>query len=159
MSDETTKSELDETRLANEALKTSADAQDSETLANGGHMAEVEAAAAASEEHPPIPEEELERISRDIVAAIKTVYDPEIPVDIYELGLIYKVDIENDRSVHVEMTLTTPGCPVAGEMPEWVVNAVVGVEGVNKAKVELTFDPPWDMSMMSEEARFALNMF
>lgn len=158
MSDETTNPDLDETKLANEALKTSDDVQNSGEQATSGHMAEVEAAA-ASEEHPPIPEDELERISRDIVAAIKTVYDPEIPVDIYELGLIYKVDIENDRSVQVEMTLTTPGCPVAGEMPEWVVNAVVGVEGVKKAKVELTFDPPWDMSMMSEEARFALNMF
>ncbi len=112
-----------------------------------------------NEEFPPIPQEEIERITRDIIAAIKTVYDPEIPVDIYELGLIYQVDIANDRSVHVEMTLTSPGCPVAGEMPEWVVNAVVGVEGVNKAKVTLSFDPPWDMSMMSEEARFALNMF
>lgn len=113
----------------------------------------------ADDGHPPIPEEELERIRRDITAAIKTVYDPEIPVDIYELGLIYKVDISNDRSVHVEMTLTSPGCPVAGEMPEWVVNAVVGVEGVQKAKVTLSFEPPWDMSMMSEEARFALNLF
>lgn len=159
MNDETSNPDLDEMKAANEALKTSEDAQNSEPSESGGHMAEVEAAAAASEEHPPIPEDELERISRDIVAAIKTVYDPEIPVDIYELGLIYKVDIENDRSVQVEMTLTTPGCPVAGEMPEWVVNAVVGVEGVKKAKVELTFDPPWDMSMMSEEARFALNMF
>ena len=112
-----------------------------------------------TEDLPPIPQEEIERITNDIIAAIKTVYDPEIPVDIYELGLIYKVDIANDRSVHVEMTLTSPGCPVAGEMPEWVVNAVVGVEGVKKAKVTLSFDPPWDMSMMSEEARFALNMF
>ena len=109
--------------------------------------------------YPPLPEEELERIRRDITAAIKTVYDPEIPVDIYELGLIYKVDISNDRAVHVEMTLTSPGCPVAGEMPEWVVNAVVDVEGVNKAKVTLSFDPPWEQSMMSDEARFALNMF
>ena len=107
----------------------------------------------------PPGELELGRITADVIAGLKSVYDPEIPVDIYELGLIYKVDIENDRSVHVDMTLTTPGCPVAGEMPEWVVNAVVGVEGVKKAKVELTFDPPWDMSMMSEEARFALNMF
>ena len=112
-----------------------------------------------TEDLPPIPQGEIERITNDIIAAIKTVYDPEIPVDIYELGLIYKVDIANDRSVHVEMTLTSPGCPVAGEMPEWVVNAVVGVEGVKKAKVTLSFDPPWDMSMMSEEARFALNMF
>ncbi len=159
MNDENSNPDLDEMKAANDALKTSIDAQRTEPSESGGHMAEVEAAAAASEEHPPIPEDELERISRDIVAAIKTVYDPEIPVDIYELGLIYKVDIENDRSVQVEMTLTTPGCPVAGEMPEWVVNAVVGVEGVKKAKVELTFDPPWDMSMMSEEARFALNMF
>lgn len=159
MNDENSNPDLDEMKAANDALKTSIDTQRTEPSESGGHMAEVEAAAAASEEHPPIPEDELERISRDIVAAIKTVYDPEIPVDIYELGLIYKVDIENDRSVQVEMTLTTPGCPVAGEMPEWVVNAVVGVEGVKKAKVELTFDPPWDMSMMSEEARFALNMF
>ena len=111
------------------------------------------------EGYPPLPEEEIERLRRDITAAIKTVYDPEIPVDIYELGLIYKVDIFNDRSVHVEMTLTSPGCPVAGEMPEWVVNAVVDVEGVQKAKVTLSFEPPWDMSMMSEEARFALNLF
>ncbi len=111
------------------------------------------------EDFPPIPKEELDRIRADIIAAIKTVYDPEIPVDIYELGLIYTVEINNDRSVHVDMTLTSPGCPVAGEMPEWVVNAVVKVDGVKKAKVALTFDPPWDMSMMSEEARFALNLF
>ncbi len=155
MSDETSNHELDEMKEANQALNS---AENSTAPIEGGHMAEVEAAASL-EEYPPIPEDELERIKRDIVAAIKTVYDPEIPVDIYELGLIYKVDIENDRSVHVDMTLTTPGCPVAGEMPEWVVNAVVGVEGIKKAKVELTFDPPWDMSMMSEEARFALNMF
>lgn len=165
MSDETSNHELDEMKAANQALNSaeisagpSEDGPIEVEPSEGGHMAEVEAAASA-EEQPPIPDEELERIKRDIVAAIKTVYDPEIPVDIYELGLIYKVDIENDRSVHVDMTLTTPGCPVAGEMPEWVVNAVVGVEGVKKAKVELTFDPPWDMSMMSEEARFALNMF
>lgn len=108
---------------------------------------------------PPIPEDELTRLRDDIITALKTVYDPEIPVDIYELGLIYTVDINNDYSAHVAMTLTSPGCPVAGEMPEWVVNAVVGVDGIRKAKVTLTFDPPWDMSMMSEEARFALNMF
>lgn len=111
------------------------------------------------EEYPPIPQEEIDRLTADIISAIKTVYDPEIPVDIYELGLIYQVDIQNDRSVHVEMTLTSPGCPVAGEMPGWVVDAVVGVDGVKKAKATLSFDPPWDMSMMSEEARFALNMF
>lgn len=147
------KSDIEAAKTANEALTTPS-APDAE----GGHMAQVEAAA-AQEEFPPIPDDEIERIKNDITAAIKTVYDPEIPVDIYELGLIYKVDIENDRSVHVEMTLTSPACPVAGEMPEWVVNAVVAVDGVKKAKVVLSFDPPWDMSMMSEEARFALNMF
>jgi FeS assembly SUF system protein len=103
--------------------------------------------------------EELDRLSDDIVAALKTVYDPEIPADIYELGLIYKVDVEDDRTVNVDMTLTSPGCPVAGEMPTWVQNAVSAVEGVKDVNVNLTFDPPWDMSRMSEEARIALGMF
>lgn len=106
-----------------------------------------------------IPAEELDRLSDDIVTALKSVYDPEIPADIYELGLIYKVDIDDDRNVEVDMTLTSPGCPVAGEMPAWVENAVSGVEGVQAVKVNLTFDPPWDMSRMSEEARVALGMF
>lgn len=136
---------------------------ENENGADAPELTETETTASdnlvADDGFPPIPEDELERIKRDITAAIKTVYDPEIPVDIYELGLIYKVDIENDRSVHVVMTLTSPGCPVAGEMPEWVVNAIVEVEGVKKAKATLSFDPPWDKSMMSEEARFALNMF
>ena len=103
--------------------------------------------------------EELDRLSGDIIAALKTVYDPEIPADIYELGLIYKVDVDDDRNVAVDMTLTTAGCPVAGEMPMWVENAVRAVEGVNDVTVNLTFDPPWDMSRMSEEARVALGMF
>jgi FeS assembly SUF system protein len=103
--------------------------------------------------------EELDRLSGDIIAALKTVYDPEIPADIYELGLIYKVDVDDDRNVAVDMTLTTAGCPVAGEMPMWVENAVRSVEGVNDVTVNLTFDPPWDMSRMSEEARVALGMF
>ena len=103
--------------------------------------------------------EELDRLSGDIVAALKTVYDPEIPADIYELGLIYKVDVDDDRNVAVDMTLTTAGCPVAGEMPMWVENSVRSVEGVNDVTVNLTFDPPWDMSRMSEEARVALGMF
>ena len=103
--------------------------------------------------------EELEQLTADIVAAIKTVYDPEIPSDIYELGLIYRIDVDDDRNVDVTMTLTAPGCPVAGEMPIWVENAVNSVAGVASAKVELTFDPPWDMSRMSDEARLALNMF
>ncbi len=103
--------------------------------------------------------EELEQLTADIVAAIKTVYDPEIPADIYELGLIYKIDVDDERNVDVLMTLTAPGCPVAGEMPIWVENAVASVAGVGRVGVELTFDPPWDMSRMSDEARLALNMF
>jgi FeS assembly SUF system protein len=106
-----------------------------------------------------IPPDELARLTDDIVAALKTVYDPEIPVDIYELGLIYKVDLSDDRDVVVEMTLTAPGCPVAGEMPIWVEEAVKKVEGVKSARAELTFDPPWDPSKMSDEAKLALNMF
>jgi FeS assembly SUF system protein len=106
-----------------------------------------------------LPAEVLEQMTADIVAALKTVYDPEIPCDIYELGLIYKVDISDERLVTVDMTLTAPGCPVAGEMPQWVENAVVGVPGVQGCSVNLTFDPPWDQSRMSDEARLALNMF
>jgi FeS assembly SUF system protein len=106
-----------------------------------------------------IPPEELERITQGIVAALKTVYDPEIPVDIYELGLIYKIDINDNREVDVEMTLTAPGCPVAGDMPAWVENAVGAVEGVSLVRVQLVFTPPWDPSRMSDEARVALNMF
>ena len=106
-----------------------------------------------------IPADELARITDDVVTALKSVYDPEIPVDIYELGLIYKVDLEDDRSLKVEMTLTAPGCPVAGEMPVWVKDAVEQVDGVEKALVELTFEPPWTPERMSDEARLALNMF
>ncbi len=106
-----------------------------------------------------LPQEELDRLTSDIVAALKTVYDPEIPADIYELGLIYKIDINDDREVAVEMTLTAPGCPVAGEMPKWVEDAVNSVPGISGTKVTLTFDPPWDQSRMSDEARLALNMF
>ena len=90
---------------------------------------------------------------------MKTVYDPEIPVDVYELGLIYRIDINDDRDVDVEMTLTAPGCPVAGDMPGWVENAVGAVEGVSLVRVQLVFNPPWDPSRMSDEARVALNMF
>ena len=106
-----------------------------------------------------LPPEELDRLTDDIVAALKTVYDPEIPVDIYELGLIYRVDIDDDRNVAVDMTLTAPACPVAGEMPGWVSDAVEGVEGVRSATVNLVFEPPWDNSKMSDEAKLALNLF
>ncbi|MFT4097700.1 MAG: SUF system Fe-S cluster assembly protein [Rhodoblastus sp.] len=103
--------------------------------------------------------EEYDRLTDDIVAALKTVYDPEIPADIYELGLIYKVEVDDSRFVNIDMTLTAPGCPVAGEMPQWVENAVSIVPGVAGAKVNMVFDPPWDQSRMSEEARVALDMW
>jgi FeS assembly SUF system protein len=106
-----------------------------------------------------ISQHELDQLTDDIITALKTVFDPEIPVDIYELGLIYKVDLSDERDVAVEMTLTAPGCPVAGEMPIWVEQAVMKVEGIRSATVELTFDPPWDASKMSDEAKLALNMF
>ena len=106
-----------------------------------------------------LPAEEIERLTSDIVAALKTVYDPEIPADIYELGLIYKVDIADDRKVVVDMTLTTPNCPSAAELPAMVENAVASVPGVGEVKVDLVWDPPWDPSRMSDEARVALNMW
>jgi FeS assembly SUF system protein len=106
-----------------------------------------------------IPKDELDRMTDDMIAALKTVYDPEIPVDIFELGLIYKIDVEDDRTVKIDMTLTAPGCPVAGDMPGWVADAVRTVEGVMDVEVNLTFDPPWDPSRMSDEARVALNMW
>ena len=106
----------------------------------------------------PPDTEEIARITQDVVAQLKTVYDPEIPTDIYELGLIYKVELEDDRTLKVLMTLTAPGCPVAGEMPKWVQDACEVVAGVHRVEVEMTFDPPWTMDRMSEEARLELNM-
>src|SRR5579875_2540909 len=96
-----------------------------------------------------LTQEELDRLTDELIEKLKTVYDPEIPVDIYELGLIYKVDISDDRDVIVEMTLTAPGCPVAGDMPAWFQDAVMQIEGVRSCTVELVFDPPWDPSRMS----------
>ncbi|MFS8037986.1 SUF system Fe-S cluster assembly protein [Xanthobacter sp. AM11] len=106
-----------------------------------------------------IPDGELTRLTDEIVGALKSVYDPEIPVDIYELGLIYKVDIADDRSVAVEMTLTTPNCPAAAELPGMVEGAVLSVPGISGVKVDITFDPPWDQGRMSEEARATLNLW
>jgi FeS assembly SUF system protein len=122
---------------------------------------EAEAAEEAQPNAPSIeasslPPAELEQLSSGIVAALKTVYDPEIPADIYELGLIYKVDIDDSRQVSVEMTLTAPGCPVAGEMPTWVEDAVAAVPGVSGAKANLVFDPPWSPERMSDEAKVAV---
>jgi len=106
-----------------------------------------------------IPPEELSALTESIIAALKTVYDPEIPADIYELGLIYSIDIDDSKFVAIDMTLTAPACPVAGEMPGWVENAVSTVPGVAGAKVNIVFDPPWDQSRMSDEARVALDMW
>jgi FeS assembly SUF system protein len=104
-------------------------------------------------------QEELDRLTDQLVDQLKTVFDPEIPVDIYELGLIYKVDVSDEKHVAIDMTLTAPGCPVAGEMPGWVEDAVMGIEGIRSCTVNLVFDPPWDPSMMSDEAKLQLNMF
>jgi FeS assembly SUF system protein len=106
-----------------------------------------------------LPEAEIARLTDDIVAALKTVYDPEIPADIYELGLIYRVEIRDDRTVDVQMTLTTPNCPSAAELPAMVENAVASVPGVGAANVQIVWDPPWDPSRMSDEARVVLNMW
>jgi len=119
---------------------------------------DVASTEATQEPGSSIPQDELNRLTDDLIAAFKSVYDPEIPVDIYELGLIYKVDIDDDRKVDIDMTLTAPGCPVAGDMPGWIENAARTVEGINDVEVRLTFDPPWDPSRMSDEARLALNM-
>ena len=113
----------------------------------------------AAEPPSAIPPDEMARLTDEIVGALKTVYDPEIPADIYELGLIYKVDIDDDRLVNIEMTLTTPNCPSAAELPQQVENAVAGVPGVREAKVNIVWDPPWDPSRMSDEARTVLNMW
>lgn len=116
---------------------------------------QVEAPATAS----ALPTEEIARLSDEIVTALKTVFDPEIPADIYELGLIYKVNIEDDRAVKIDMTLTTPNCPSAQELPIMVENAVASVAGVGEVKVSVVWDPPWDPSRMTDEARAVLNMW
>jgi FeS assembly SUF system protein len=107
----------------------------------------------------PLSQAELDALTDQLIEKLKTVYDPEIPVDIYELGLVYKVDVSDNRDVAIDMTLTAPGCPVAGEMPGWVQDAVQDIPGVRSVKVELVFDPPWDPSRMSDEAKLQLNMF
>jgi FeS assembly SUF system protein len=111
------------------------------------------------ETNSALPPDETERLSAEIVAALKTVFDPEIPADIYELGLIYKVDLKDDRAVDVLMTLTTPNCPAAGELPTQVENAVASVPGVGVVSVNVIWDPPWSPERMSDEARLVLNMW
>ena len=106
-----------------------------------------------------LPQAELDALTDLLVEKLKTVFDPEIPVDIYELGLIYKVDVSDDKDVVIDMTLTAPGCPVAGDMPGWVQDAVTSIPEVTSCTVNLVFDPPWDPSLMSDEAKLELNMF
>lgn len=117
---------------------------------------EATAPATASGE---LTAEQIEALRPQIVDAIKTVYDPEIPVNIYELGLIYDLDIDPKGNVAIKMTLTAPGCPVAGTMPQMVRDAVAKVEGLNDIDVDLVWDPPWDKSRMSEAAQLELGMF
>ena len=106
-----------------------------------------------------LPADELNRLTDDIIAGLKTVYDPEIPADVYEIGLIYKIDIGDDRAVKIDMSLTSPNCPSAQELPIMVENAVASVPGVKETKVTVVWDPPWDPSRMSDEARLVLNMW
>ena len=121
--------------------------------------ATLPAAPAADTAPSAIPQAELDALTDKLVAQLKTVFDPEIPVDIYELGLIYKVDVSDERVVAIDMTLTAPGCPVAGEMPIWVRDAVMQIPDIADCAVNLVFDPPWDPSLMSDEAKLELNMF
>lgn len=118
-----------------------------------------DASFAAEDKPPALSQTELDGLTDQLIERLKTVYDPEIPVDIYELGLIYKVDVSDEKDVVIDMTLTAPGCPVAGEMPDWVREAVMGIEGLKSCTVNLVFDPPWDPSLMSDEAKLELNMF
>lgn len=124
----------------------------SEALNTGGTQGVAEACETAEAM-------ENERLTNEVIKALKTVYDPEIPADIYELGLVYRIDVADDGVVEIDMTLTAPGCPVAGEMPIWVKNAVSAVPGVSDVKVNMVFTPPWDQSRMSDEARVALDMW
>jgi FeS assembly SUF system protein len=128
-------------------------------MTDTAEVKDLEAKTSNMETLSALPAEETERLSGEIVAALKTVFDPEIPADIYELGLIYKVDLKDDRSVDVMMTLTTPNCPAAGELPTMVENAVASVPGVGIVNVNLVWDPPWTPDRMSDEARLVLNMW
>ena len=119
----------------------------------------TDAPIAPAADSSKLPEAEVARMTDEIIAALKTVYDPEIPADIYELGLVYKIDLADDRAVTVDMTLTTPNCPSAQELPVMVENAVASVPGVGEVKVNIVWDPPWDQSRMTDEARSVLNMW
>lgn len=136
----------DETQLTENTDAPATDAED----ASDAPLLETNASSA-------IPADEVERMTDALIAAFKTIYDPEIPVDIYELGLIYKVELDDNRKATIDMTLTAPGCPVAGEMPGWVQDAASTVEGISEVEVNMVFDPPWGPDRMSEEAQVALN--
>ena len=122
-------------------------------------MTPMDDAAPLDAKSAPLSQAELDVLTDKLIEQLKTVFDPEIPVDIYELGLIYKVDVSDDKDVLIDMTLTAPGCPVAGEMPGWVEDAIRVIPEVKSCKVELVFEPPWDPSRMSDEAKLQLNMF
>ncbi|MFY9839822.1 MAG: SUF system Fe-S cluster assembly protein [Xanthobacteraceae bacterium] len=128
-------------------------------MSEAAKPAPAAAAALAAEKPTTIPADEMSRLTDEIVGALKTVYDPEIPADLYELGLIYKVEMDDDRMAKIDMTLTSPNCPSAAELPGQVENAVASVAGVREAKVNIVWDPPWDPSRMSDEARTVLNMW
>ncbi len=132
---------------------------DETTAVDPGAAADKPQENAAISRPSAMPQEELDQLTDGIIAALKTVYDPEIPADIYELGLIYKVDIGDDRAVKIDMSLTSPNCPSAQELPIMVENAVSSVPGVKETKVDVVWDPPWDPSRMSDEARLVLNMW
>jgi FeS assembly SUF system protein len=157
MTDETKPAAAETTAGAalGENATTNATAGESTDATVAGSVADASVAAPAS----AIPADELARLTDEIVTALKTVYDPEIPADIYELGLIYNVDVDDDRGVKIKMTLTTPNCPAAADLPGEVENAVASVPGVREAKVDIVWDPPWDPSRMSDEARAVLNMW
>jgi FeS assembly SUF system protein len=115
--------------------------------------------AGAGAPHAGLTAEETARLTDEIVTALKSVYDPEIPADVYELGLIYRIDIGDDRAVTIDMTLTTPNCPAAQELPGMVENAVASVPGAGPVSVNVVWEPPWEPSRMSDEARMVLNMW
>jgi FeS assembly SUF system protein len=135
------------------------DTTDRKPIAADAGIVGGEAVAPPPGSSSALPEAEIARLTDDIIAALKTVYDPEIPADIYELGLVYKIDIADDRAVSLDMTLTTPNCPSAQELPIMVENAVSSVAGVGEVKVNIVWDPPWEQSRMSDEARSVLNMW
>ena len=136
-------------------IDTSAEAQVAQTPSDADDVPAESIDETATPEISP----EMQALTEEIVGALKSVYDPEIPVDIYELGLIYRVEVTDDRDVNIDMTLTAPGCPVAEHMQVWVQDAVSALDGIGDVKVSMVFEPPWDPSRMTDEARVALNMF